>query len=382
MTAADDRLRQWQLGRSARLNSLGWLRTDTSGGRPVRFVADELLVRDDHHATARDVLGQLGHPGSAVSQDEVFPGFQRLRVTGVDVPQAVRAIRRRTEAGAVGPNHVFLSSPYEHGGPFGPPVPPATASALPIGPSQDASVKVAVVDTGVWRNSPLPAEWYEAGAGDYDDSKDLNADVGHANFIAGVVLSATSNARVRIVRVLDAFGVCTEADLANALLGLPDVDVVNLSLGGYTADNQPPVALAAALGTLLTGADRVLVAAAGNDGVPGQPFWPAAFTTAPVGWAGQVLAVAAHDGTNLCGWSNTGPWVSVAAPGSQIISMYVTEGVFTTGWAQWSGTSFAAPYVVGALAERHPAAGSIVAAAKQLCQDAATRTYSSYPGLA
>jgi thermitase len=194
-------------------------------------------------------------------------------------------------------------------------------------------------------------------------------------------LNATSNARVRIVRVLDATGVCTEADLASALIAL-DADVVNLSLGGYTADDQPPMVLGAALGTLLAGTDRVIVAAAGNDGGTGQPFWPAAFTAAGVPWADQVLAVAAHDGSKLCDWSNKGPWVSLAAPGSQITSTYVNEGVFTSGWAQWSGTSFAAPYVVAALAERHPAAGSVVAAAKELRQDATAHTYSSYPGLA
>ena len=48
----------------------------------------------------------------------------------------------------------------------------------------------------------------------------------------------TVKARIRIVRVLDTFGLCTEVDLANALLRLGDVDVINLSLGGFTLDDS------------------------------------------------------------------------------------------------------------------------------------------------
>lgn len=383
MTApSDDRLQRWQRNRAARLASLPWLRTDTSGGHPVRYVADELLVRDDHHSAARDILTGLGHIGKAVTRDEAFPGFQRLRTTGMNVAEATRAVRSLAGTDAVaGPNHVFLSSPYEHGGPFGPPVPPTASFALPNAPSEQASVRVAIIDTGVWVDSPLPTAWYEATPADYDDTEDPDADVGHANFITGVVLGATSNVKVRIVKVLDADGICTEADLAKALLNLPDVDVINLSLGGYTTDNRPPAVLADALGSVLTGTDRVVVAAAGNDGL-NIAHWPAAFAGSDVPWADQVLAVAAHDGTDICAWSNTGPWISMAAPGSDITSMYVTQREFTTGWAQWSGTSFAAPYVVAAIAERHAEAGSIAAAAKRVRQDASANSYASYPGLA
>jgi subtilisin family serine protease len=93
------------------------------------------------------------------------------------------------------------------------------------------------------------------------------------------------------------------------------------------------------------------------------------------------VAVAAHDGTTLCPWSNTGPWVSIAAPGSDITSTYVTHGPFTSGLAQWSGTSFAAPRVAAAIADRHAVTGSVADAVKQVLADAAARTYGPYPGL-
>jgi thermitase len=382
MTISDDRLLRYQRNRAARLGQRSWIHSDTAGGYPARYVAGELLVLEDHHSAARDVLTSLGHRADAIHDDEAIPGLRRLRVTDLRTSAAIRLVRQRAGAGAAGPNHVFLSSPYEHGGPFGPPEPTDQAYTAR---EQTATnpVRITVVDTGVWLDSPLPRNAYEATDADLDDTlDDDDSDVAHANFIAGVILAATDQAHLRIVKVLDADGVCTEYDLARALLALPDSDVVNLSLGGYTLDNSPPVLLAAALGQLLGDHDRVVVAAAGNDGRADQPFWPAAFAANDASWADQVIAVAAHDGKYLCNWSNTGDWVSIAAPGCDITSTYVRRPDFSTGMAQWSGTSFAAPYVAAAIASRREAAGSIAAAVKQLRQDAGSRRYNNYPGLA
>ena len=270
-SASDDRLQRWQRSRASRLDGLSWLTSDHSTGRPVRYVTDELLVRSGHEGDARDVLGEAGHPRRSVSAEQVIPGVLSLRAPGMDVSATARSVRRRAGAAVAGPNHVFLSTPYEMGGPFGPPVPDVGGWSLPAGPSASASARVAVVDTGVWVDSPLPPAWYEAAPEDYDDTLDPDADVGHANFITGVIMSATSNALVRIVKVLDATGLCTESQLCATLLNLPPADVVNLSLGGFTADDEPPAILSYALAQLLTGLDRVVVAAAGNEGLPTGP---------------------------------------------------------------------------------------------------------------
>jgi hypothetical protein len=285
-STSDDRLLRWQRNRAARLDALPWLKVDRGNGRPVRYVADELLVRAEHEGDARGVLNAAGHPRQSVTAEEVAPGVLALRAHGMDVPGAARALRHGG-AGTAGPNHVFISTPYEMGGPFGPPVPDVDAWSLPAGPSPSASVRVAVVDTGIWLDSPLPTGWYDATSDDYDDTVDPDADVGHANFITGVIMSSTSNARVRIVKVLDASGMCTESQLVTALLNLPPADVINLSLGGFSADDQPPAILSYALGQLLTGVDRVVVAAAGNEGTVGEPYWPAAFAGAGLPWSGQ-----------------------------------------------------------------------------------------------
>src|SRR3954453_15673766 len=132
-SAADDRLNLWQQNRSARLAAMPWLTVDTTTGRPVRFVAGEILVADDRVGTGHDVIRGLGHAASTVSDDEAAPGFRRLSAPGLDVRAAVPDVRRLGGDTVAGPNHVFLSSPYELGGPFGPPVPAVTEYTLPRG---------------------------------------------------------------------------------------------------------------------------------------------------------------------------------------------------------------------------------------------------------
>jgi subtilisin family serine protease len=228
------------------------------------------------------------------------------------------------------------------------------------------------MDTGVWADSPLPAARYQVAQGDYETDVDvdrdnvIDSDVGHANFIAGVILQGTRHAQVRIVKVLDTFGVGTELQLALRIAALTDVDVLSLSLGAYTVDGEAPVLLRWALNRFLLGRDRVVVAAAGNDGVTDRPFWPAGFAGADVPWRQQVLAVAAHDGQALCPWSNSGPWVTLAAPGADVVSTYIHHPEFGTGWAAWSGTSFATPHVVALIAEHAASTGSVLSAAKQV----------------
>lgn len=392
MTTSRDRLDRWRLARTRRLAQLPWLRTDTTDGRPVRYVADEILVvgpkdgPDTAVEAARRAVSNLGHSTADIAEDEPVAGVRRLRVRGLDVAAAVRRARAAAPAGsAVGANHVFLSTPYEHGGPFGPPSAVATAPAL-AGPA-DTAVRVAVLDTGVWADSPLPLNGYRAAAAAYETVLDadgdglLDSDVGHANFIAGVVLQGTGRAQVEIVKVLDSFGVCTEADLAAAITALDDVDVLNLSLGGFCADDEPPAALEYALASFLAPGGRMVVAAAGNDGVADRPFWPAAFAGTARPWAAQVLSVAAHDGGAICPWSNTGPWVRLAAPGADVVSTYVNHAEFSNGWATWSGTSFATPHVVAALVEQAAAIGSLAEATVALLAIAREHDFTGYPGL-
>jgi Subtilase family len=75
-----------------------------------------------------------------------------------------------------------------------------------------------------------------------------------------------------------------------------------------------------------------------------------------------VIGVAALGPTGPAEWSNYGPWVDACAPGTDLVSSFFARfdgdvppinGIDTDDfeqWATWSGTSFAAPVVVAALA--------------------------------
>ena len=390
MAPADARSEQWRSRRARRLAGLGWVRReDRADGTPVRFVADELLVLDDHFATARQAFVEQGFAvRDIVEEGDVPEGFRRVRLPGLDVARAARRVRVQAEAagdtrGAAGPNHVFVSTPLEHAGPYGPPR-PAAPGRLTVRDRAVPEVEVLVLDTGVWLNSPLPKDRYvtddlESSMQSDDDVRD--GDVGHANFVAGVLVARSAHVRPRVVRIVDTFGVCRETDLIAGLRQAYDHQIINLSLGGYTLDDRPPVLLTAALTKLLGSGDRVVVAAAGNDGQHDRPFWPAAYAGTSVSWRRRVVAVAAHDGRRISDWSNTGTWITLVAPGADVTSTFVHHEDFGDGWARWSGTSFAAPYVAAAIADALPGAGSARLAAEAVIAGA-SRRYGRYAGLA
>lgn len=379
-----DRLERWRRRRAEHLAALPWMVTEPAGPRPVRYVAGELLAVDEHYDEARAAVAELGHSERDLTEDRPVPGVRRIRARGLDPLAATRLARGRAGASVqVGPNHVLLGSPHEQGGPYGRPV---AALAGALDPAGGDALRVVVMDTGIWADSPLPPSRYDVMDADYETAVDadgddvLDSDVGHANFITGVILQGTGRARVRVVKVLDSFGVGTELDLACRIAELADADVLNLSLGAYTVDDQPPMLLQWALERFLAGQDRLVVAAAGNEGMSGPPFWPAGFAGAEVAWQQQVIAVAAHDGAALCSWSNSGPWVTLAAPGAGVVSTYINHADFSSGWAAWSGTSFATPHAVAAIAEAAAQAGSVIAAAKQV-SSASALSFGGYPAI-
>jgi subtilisin family serine protease len=366
-------------------------REDRADGTPVRFVADELLVLDEHYTTARQAFVEQGFSvRDIVEEGDVPNGFRRVRLPGLDVARAARRVRVQAEAAgdtrvAAGPNHVFVSTPFAHAGPYGPPRPAAPGS-IAVLDRDEPEVKVLVLDTGVWPASPLPKDRYvtdDVESDDIDGDGIRDGDVGHANFVVGVLLSRSGKVRPRLLKIVDTHGVCRETDLIAGLGQADDYQIINLSLGGYTLDDRPPVLLTDTLSRLLSSGDRVVVAAAGNDGQHDRPFWPAAFAGTNAPWRRRVVAVAAHDGRRISGWSNTGTWITLAAPGSDVTSTYVhnEESGFGDGWAMWSGTSFATPFVAAAIAEALPEAGSARLAAEAVIAGA-DRRYGRYAGLA
>ncbi|HET6954526.1 MAG TPA: S8 family serine peptidase [Acidimicrobiales bacterium] len=186
----------------------------------------------------------------------------------------------------------------------------------------------------------------------------LDPAAGHGTFIAGLVEQVAPGATVELWRVLHPQGDGTEVDIAILIDGLPDRRgdggaVLNLSFGGYVMDQAEVLATAI---RLAQAKGYVVVASAGNDGVC-RPTYPAALP--------DVVSVGAIGPGGPAPFSNYGPWVRACAPGVDLVSTFFRDfdGQETStgphdpdpdhfqSWARWSGTSFAAPIVAGALAQ-------------------------------
>jgi subtilisin family serine protease len=236
-----------------------------------------------------------------------------------------------------------------------------------------ASVTIAVIDTGADLTAPDLASKQPATFNVFNGGTDVRDLHGHGTFVASIAAGSVTNgegiagfggdAKLLVVQTGRADGSFTDVDEAEAIVYAVNqgAKVINLSIGGTETSVVERRALeyAAEHGVLV-------VAAAGNEFEDGNPVeYPAALLQ-PVGSNGRGgwgLSVGATTkaGTRAS-FSNTGSWISLAAPGENVfgaISSYTrarswpryalpgsSQGVY--GYA--SGTSFAAPQVAGAAA--------------------------------
>lgn len=236
--------------------------------------------------------------------------------------------------------------------------------------------RIAVLDTGLAMGPQRPDLLTKAGAsnridGDPDQpDNNLKNDVGvtwakdnwldpvagHGTFIAGIVEQVAPGCTIRVHHVISGLGDVIESEVVPKLQelaapGLPDrPDILSLSFGGTALAGAPSLsgAIAQALFSGIT-----VVASAGNDGTSEEQY-PAAYD--------GVIAVGAVDSFGPTPWTNYGEWVDACAPGGDLVSSFFADfdgpapRVNTMdpdkfeGWATWSGTSFATPVVVGAIA--------------------------------
>jgi subtilisin family serine protease len=239
-------------------------------------------------------------------------------------------------------------------GTWGQPTPPAylgqnAAQALNLPRAHQfgrgAGVVVAVIDTGV---SPHPdllpnlMPGYDFVEGDADPSDARNGlddngngrvdeVFGHGTHVAGVIKLVAPDARIMPLRVLDADGSGLMLDVAQAFAYAINngAHVINLSLG-----SQAPSALLEDLVQQAAARNIIVVASAGNLADDREQY-PAASSCA-IG----VISVDVVD--NVSAFSNYGKWVDFSAPGEAIYSTFPPNG-----YAHWSGTSMATPFVAG-----------------------------------
>lgn len=246
---------------------------------------------------------------------------------------------------------------------------------------------VAVIDTGVDYTHPdlIPNMWVNTaelngrpgvdddGNGYVDDiygvstvgssyyhSGDPMDDHGHGTHVAGIIAMAAGNreggaglaygTKIMAIKAGQATGTFADTDIAEAIryAVANGADVINMSFGGYGHSFLVEEALQDAFGSC------VLVASAGNDGIPTSDA-PAEFLkkadTYPAGYS-YVLGVMATDQngklasfSNWDYYGNINAEYEIAAPGVDIFST-LPGGQY----APWSGTSMAAPMVSAAAA--------------------------------
>jgi subtilisin family serine protease len=234
-------------------------------------------------------------------------------------------------------------------------------------------VLVGMVDTGV-QPHPWLAGGYLSAMDDFEPppadgsprartaSSEARLQLGHGTFGAGLVLQQAPAAGVWVERALASNGEGPVSRVVEAAHQLADrgVHVLNLSLGCPATEFEAGEVMRQLVADLRRRHPHlVIVAAAGNLSGDGEPpesrdFWPAACEDVVA-----VGAVDSPDSTRWVEWSNRAPWIDLAAPGVELLSTHVVEAlpptedrpdVRYTGWARWSGTSFATAVVSGAIA--------------------------------
>jgi subtilisin family serine protease len=268
-------------------------------------------------------------------------------------------------------NHITPLGPVAKG--LGGPEPSKGTRQFPAHAQQEpGAVTVAVIDNGI-AAPRRDDDWLAGVARDPDNLDRLDAyppfgfldfAAGHGTFAAGVLQQVFPQVDLRMYRALDSDGVGSEVDVACAMIrAVKDgAQILNLSLGSQTFNDRPPIALEVALEIIADleqrqGKEVLVVAAAGNYGSD-RKVWPAAFDW-PVF---PVVAVAGlKPDLTPSDWSSHGSWVDVSAIGQGILSTYVEgqesfeidprpDTFLRDPWAVWTGTSFAAPQVAGAVA--------------------------------
>jgi hypothetical protein len=321
----------------------------------------QLLTRLSDESRVKARLVALGY---AVSTGAPFAGVARVLLpASANIKVIIDHLRNPANwAPALPPDvqahHVAIAYPNIMGSPDSAPIVVASQRPTTSG-NGGANQLVGICDTGIWGAAQAAhPDWFEdsynATLTDldplYSSGTTLALQGGHGTFIAGVLRRAAPAIRFDPKVALSPDGVGDEESVCAALDALDSaVSFINLSLGCYTYGDLPSMPLANALAAR----PAVVVAAAGN-AADDRPTWPAALP--------GVVAVAAlrlsRSGLEVADYSNYGPWVDLCARGDwtgpYVAGMLCPPGdpaLSFVGWARWQGTSFAAPYTIGRMAE-------------------------------
>jgi hypothetical protein len=357
-----------------------------------RYRPGELLVAEGVQSRLQSLRPDLPAPTPIVTAVGTILHYRSPMIRVPSVLSRVKATKVPELVAGIRPNLVFGGEQAYQGFPGGwpkpKPPPPETFSGTGDGPI------VGILDTG-YTIGVHDADGLDSRFGDWGPPitpekidvtqphgwRDFEA--GHSTFICGIIAQGARSARLRLVPTLNSAGFVDEVELVGKIAELgQDVDILNLSLGGFSHDDMPPIALAAAIASLPP--ETAVVAAAGNAGPREErPFWPAALHRNRVCEDKVVFAVGAqdHDGTTAA--YSTEP-ADIYAPGDHASAFIVFDETASyshalsgrgpqafEGYASWVGTSFATAAVAARIAEGMADGRSAVAVARDVCSNAA-----------
>lgn len=308
-------------------------------------VPGRLLVSSRRSADAGQVANALRRQGAVVRRQ-----MGALHVNVVDVPEsssdAIAAALRKSglfeyverdsyahtaSSGTVIPNDPDYSLQW-----YLPQIQAPQAWGVTTG-----VVPVAVIDSGIDGTHPDLAAKLLPGW-NFVNNNSITTDVlGHGTAVAGTLAAISNNntgvtgvswgSRILPLVVVDANDYASYSNIAAAIQYAADqgVRIINVSVGGTT----PSATLQNAVNYAWNNGS-IVFASAMNDS-SSTPNYPAACANA--------VAVSATDNNDsLASFSNYGNWITVAAPGLNILTTTMGDG-----YGYWYGTSFSAPITAG-----------------------------------
>jgi hypothetical protein len=215
-------------------------------------------------------------------------------------------------------------------------------------------------------------------------SGELDSHAGHGTFIAGIARQLAPDCQVLMMRAMHSDGVVYESTLTQALdwiIGEVQsndanrfVDVVCMSFGYYEedADDSAYTSQVHARLDVLLAAGVQVVASAGNDATD-KLTYPAALASDGTAQDHVISVGALNPNGSRAMYSNQAGWITTWDIGTRVVSTMppftgshnprrsimmgdperadIDPDDFTSGFAQWSGTSFAAAAMAARLTQ-------------------------------